>query len=77
MQYCGRGHYDVQHIPMSLIRDEDRCCCCIIGIFIIVSCFPLSVTIVLFLVLCICSSCVVHIMSSVVPPDHFAVAGFV
>ena len=68
--------YDVQHVPMSLIRDEDRFCC-IIGIFIIVSCFSLSNTIFLFLVLRICSHYAVHIVSSVAPPHHFAVVGYV
>ena len=41
MQYCGNNENDEQHLPMSLIRDED-CCCHINGIFTILSCLFLS-----------------------------------
>lgn len=58
---------------MSLIRYEDRCCC-IIGIFSLVSSLSVFVTIVLVLVLCACSHCAACFVLSVAPPRRFTFA---
>ena len=58
---------------MSLIRDEDRCCY-ITNILIIVSCLSLFVTIVLLLVLCVCSTALHVIVCPLLSSHHFMVA---
>ena len=58
--YCGHNNYDGQHVPMSLIRDKDRCCS-IIGILSIVFslsfCYHRSVLGVVHLQLLCCVYC--------------------
>ena len=64
-----------QHLPMSLNRDEDRCYC-IIGILPIVSSLSF-VTIVCWLVLCVCSTVLSEFLCPLPRPHHFVVAGIV
>ena len=73
VQYCVNNYFDGQHVPMSLIRDEERCCC-ITGIFTHVSPLSISVTIVLVLVLCAHSHCVAWFVLSIDPLQRFEVA---
>ena len=56
-----------QHVPMSSIRDEDRCCY-IIGIFTLLSCLSHCYH-RLVLVLCACSHCAVRFAHSVASPS--------
>ena len=60
---------------MSLIRDED-CCCRISGIISIVS-FSLFLTIVCWLVLCVCSIVLSEFLCPLPRPHHFVVVGLV
>ena len=73
MQCCGLDDYDVQHIPMNLIRDE-VCYYCIKGD--IYSCiFSLFfVTMVFVLVLCVCSTVLCALVCSIALSHHFMVA---
>ena len=72
MKDYGSGHYDVQHVPMSLIRDEDRYYG-IIGILILYFISFFLLPSFYFFVLRICSYCAVCIVSSVAPPHHFMI----
>ena len=61
---------------MSLIRDEDRCCH-INRILTFVSFLSLIVTIVCWLVLCVCSTVLSEFLCPFPRPHHFVVAGIV
>ena len=61
---------------MSLIRDEDRCCH-ITGILTLVSSLSPFVTIVCWLVLCVCSTVLSEFLCPLPRPHHFVVAGIV
>ena len=60
---------------MSLIRDKDRCCR-ISGIISVVS-LSIFVTIVCWLVLCVCSTVLSEFLCPLPRPHHFVVAGIV
>ena len=67
VQYCGRGQYDVQHVPMSLIRDKDHCCY-IIGILPVASCLSF-VTIMCYWCCALAALVLYMCVRSVAPPS--------
>ena len=68
VQCCGNNQSDGQHVPMSLIRDEDRCCH-INGILTLVSFLSLFVTIVCCWCCAFVQHCAVRISVSVASPS--------
>ena len=75
VQYCGHNNYDGQHVPMSLVRDKDRCCH-IIGILYVVSSLSFCYH-RLLLALCVFSTMLSAFLCPLPRSHHFVIAGLV
>ena len=73
MECCGNSQFDGKHVPISLIRDKDRCYS-IIGILYMVSSLSFCYH-CLLLVLCVCSIVLYAILYPLFRPHHFVVVG--